>query len=106
MIFNSGRVDIHLDVASKTNLIQLHIKNLKIQHSSITVSTESGTPMQVDRDAIKEIPAPYEFLMIPLRSFLRPGQSIVVYIEYSGPIRKDLAGIYFSDYVNDDGETV
>ena len=104
--FNAGSVDIHLYVNTTTNKIQLHIRQMIIDHSSIYVLKAGGGEVEVDRDNIRELPAPLEFLIIPFMSDVEAGSTINVYIEFTGVVKKDLTGIYYSSYLNEDGEIV
>ena len=73
---------------------------------SIRVTSSTGDVIAIDSQAIREEPTPLEWMVIPTSDTLMAGEEIQVHIEFEGPIKKDLAGIYYSDYVNEAGDTV
>lgn len=94
----NGTVRIQFNVTQSTGVLTLHVKNLSVDHRSITVFSPIDGAIEVlnvSTDPVKE------FLHVQLNGQLRTQDLASIYLEFSGPIRSDLAGIYYSSYEMD-----
>ena len=92
---------------SPTDVIIVHRNLLTIDRATVSVrNNATDDVIAFDADAIVERDAPFEWIEIPLQQTLQRGQTIKVHTYFSGPIRNDLKGIYYSSYQSDQGETM
>ncbi len=98
-----GSVEILLDCRVSTNVISLHVNKLNISTNSITLQTATGT---TTNQRVREVTRDMErqFLNVHLDQALAQGQRYLLKIDFSGPLRPDLVGLYWSSYAYQ-GET-
>ena len=96
----SGKVEIEIDCVKDTNNITLHINKLVIDRASVKIKTKTGNKMgpavtmtTEDKDR--------QFYIIMLADRLKQGQTYIVSMSFEGPLRDDLAGLYYSSYKRD-----
>lgn len=95
-----GSVDILLECKEATNNITLHIKQLELVNTSISLvpaaggETSTAAPMIVgyQLDSIRE------FVVFNLDGDLSEGDRYNIRMGFSGPLRNDLQGLYLSSY--------
>ena len=96
-----GTVRILFNVTQSTDVITIHTKNLTVNEESVLVNSPTDGPVEVKGYSVD--PA-REFLNVQLNGSLSRQDLVSIYLEFSGPIKPDLAGIYYSSY-DMDGET-
>ncbi|KAL8559955.1 hypothetical protein ACOMHN_041426 [Nucella lapillus] len=92
-----GYVRIVLDCRQATNVITLHVNKLSIVDQSVTLTPESPTsarPVVTSWQEDKE----RQFLEINLDRELKVGQKYSVAMNFTGPLKDDLHGLYLSSY--------
>ena len=103
----NGTVEMTFTIKSSTNKIFLHWRLLDIETENIKVyQLASLREMMVDYSKIQLTPSPYEFIEIPMRDMLMKDDTYKINVAYHGVLQKDLKGIYYSDYISEDGTTV
>ena len=75
--------------------ITLHAVDLAIDHDKVAVTETSGENVKVENI---EYEVEREFFIIHLNERLMPGKSYMVTIEYSGEIKNNTRGLYWSYY--------
>ncbi|XP_076438803.1 LOW QUALITY PROTEIN: aminopeptidase N-like [Babylonia areolata] len=97
-----GHVRIVLDCREATNVITLHINMLSVVDKSVTLTPESpaasssssSRPVVTSWQEDKEL----QFLRIHLDRDLRVGEKYAVALNFTGPLKDDLHGLYLSSY--------
>lgn len=103
----NGTVNMIFTVQQTTKMIVLHWRLLEIDMNSVRVmELPAMREVRVDKSSIRKIPSPLEFLEIPTNENLVNGGSYQIHMAYAGRLKKDLKGIYYSDYIAEDGNTV
>lgn len=99
-----GHVTIHVHCKASTSNITLHSNKLSIDHNKVKVAESSSghrqsvgqiTVTRVDRDTARQ------FVIVHLDQNLKQGHDYTLYMEFSGPLKDDLAGLYLSSYKRD-----
>ena len=90
-----GHVSIRVLCQKSTSLVRLHIHQLNI--SSVRVTDENGLSQLLKPNGIIEDKL-RQFLVISLQSPLQANQRYWIRIEFAGPLRDDLSGLYVSSY--------
>ncbi|CAG2231962.1 ANPEP [Mytilus edulis] len=91
-----GKVKIEMECRRSTNEIVLHSNKLNITTSSVTI-----TPMSSGQSIINptiEFDTVNQFLILKSNTQFIVGSIYTVYIEFTGPLLPDLAGLYQSSY--------
>ena len=99
----AGSVDMFLLVLQPTNEIVAHVKQLTTSNVAVNDVT-TGSVIGV-ADVTTEA-SPLEWMVIRTEQTLNVDDVIKVHVEFTGWLEKDLYGIYYSDYTNDQGDTV
>ncbi|XP_034249153.1 uncharacterized protein LOC117650017 [Thrips palmi] len=99
----TGTVAITLSVVAATNKIVLH------SHESLTVSNarvvQANNNVPVAVVGTPDFEAKRQFLTINLQDQLQVGTKYIVSLAFTGPLKKDLAGLYLSTYMASNGVT-
>ncbi|KAJ1527772.1 hypothetical protein ONE63_007727 [Megalurothrips usitatus] len=90
----SGVATIHINVVEATDKIVLH------KHESLTVAVDSVESKDGDvaLDGEPTYDVKHDFYTIALKEELKKGEKYTVKLTFSGPLKKDLAGLYLSSY--------
>ena len=90
-------------VLQPTNEIIAHVKQLNTSNIAVN-DVITGSVIGV-ADVTTEA-SPLEWMVIRTEQTLNVDDVIKVHVEFAGRLAKDLFGIYYSDYTNDQGDTV
>jgi hypothetical protein len=94
--FFDGWITIHLRCVAPTDFIYLHYRQLAIDDSSIFVSEEITGSINVRNVSIDAL---HEFYIIQLERQVVADEHIRVSLNFTGPLRKDSIGLYWSEYM-------
>lgn len=94
-----GRVTIIIDVTSVQSYIAVHIKEVQITTSKLTVNNEQGTEIQF-KDCF-EYPK-NEFWICEFEDSIQP-DTYKLYFEFNGKLTNKIVGFYRSTYKHPDG---
>ncbi|XP_052090870.1 uncharacterized protein LOC127727793 [Mytilus californianus] len=97
----SGKVDIVIDCLEATDNITIHINKLTIKKQTIYIKIQSGNQsgpkiLRTTEDNDRQ------FYIMFLSEKLNQGQTYVLSLEFEGPLKDDLAGLYYSSYKRND----
>ncbi|XP_013408526.1 uncharacterized protein LOC106172388 isoform X2 [Lingula anatina] len=92
----SGAVEIFIHCQVSTNNITLHINKLTIKNSSLALVEQNGNRV-VDYSHYK-VDEARQFFILHLRSSLSAGMNYTLNMEFEGPLKPDLKGLYLSQY--------
>jgi len=95
-----GTVTVHLNVLNPTKVIKLHINEMTIDDSSISLVDDKDAPVptgQWNHDEARQ------FFELPVSTELTQGVTYKLTISYTGILNDDLVGFYRSSYLRKDG---
>lgn len=92
-----GYVRIVIKCLLATNNVTLHINQLNITDSSLTFSAESPTSSDPAYTSWEEDKT-RQFLIIHLDRDMTPGVRYILQMNFTGPLKDDLHGLYLSSY--------
>lgn len=98
-----GYVAIHLLVKNPTDKITLHMADLTLDNSSITLDSSFGS--SAPRIMSYDIDMERQFVIFNLNSSLEQDREYVIKMNFTGPFQSTLVGLYLSQYQRDN-ETV
>ena len=90
-------------VLQPTNEIVAHVNQLNTSNIAVNDVT-TGSAIRVSD--VRTETSPLEWMVIRTEQTLNVDDVIKVHVEFTGWLEKDLYGIYYSDYTNDQGDTV
>ena len=92
----TGSVTIEMKCTEATSYIILHKRQIDVTDASVAVVTLPDlNPIEVRDTSFDE---DTEFFWIQLARTLAVDEQIRVYMDYSGPLNKDMAGMFWTDY--------
>ncbi|XP_067940049.1 aminopeptidase Ey-like isoform X2 [Watersipora subatra] len=92
---NTGNVSILMDCKEETTRITLHIKSLTVKTYSL--KEEGGADIAIDHPVYDN---DREFVNFTTSTPLEVNKQYRLTLSYSGPLKNDLAGLYYSTYKN------
>ena len=96
----SGHVRIHFECKNATDMITLHISGLTVTDGTIKLFMADGvTPGPGIGN--HTIDSRRQFLLISLTSPMTSGMTYVVEMMYTGPLTRNLFGMYYSSFQRD-----
>lgn len=90
-----GKVDIVIDCLEATDNITIHINKLTIIRPTVKSQSGNQSGLKVVRTTEDN---DRQFYIMFLSEKLRQGQTYVLSLEFEGPLKDDLAGLYYSSY--------
>ena len=93
-----GYVSITLSCRHGTDNVTLHINKLSIVDGSVTLTSESGSQSPAPGVTSWEEDKVRQFLVIHLDRELQVGDKYKVAVNFTGPLKDDLHGLYLSSY--------
>ena len=90
-------------VLQPTNEIIAHVNQLNTSNIAVNDVTTGSAIRVCD---VRTETSPLEWMIIRTEQTLNVDDVIKVHVEFTGRLAKDLFGIYYSDYTNDQGDTV
>ncbi|KAK7096269.1 hypothetical protein V1264_005581 [Littorina saxatilis] len=97
-----GYVSIVLDCREATNNVTLQANKLMIIDGTVTFSALSSTTSSVPAVTSWELDEERQFLVIHLDEEMKVGEKYVAALNFTGPLKDDLHGLYLSSYVRGD----
>ncbi|CAH1251973.1 ANPEP [Branchiostoma lanceolatum] len=94
----SGNVEILMLCNTSATEIIVHTNKLNI--SKVRFTDDDGSARDITDYWFH---LPNQFLVVPAGKALRVGQMYRLYVEFVGPLKDDLAGLYLSQYTGSDG---
>ncbi|XP_069101890.1 uncharacterized protein [Argopecten irradians] len=92
----SGSVKIHISCVEATKNITLHVNTLTVEEAHIRLESVSGAPVpdivKITHDEIRQ------FLILDLGSDLQSLEEYTLEMKFSGPLKDDMTGLYYSTY--------
>lgn len=99
--FFDGWVTVHLICETPTDKVYLHYRQMTINTSSVDVRDTTNTRINVISVATDTT---REFFIVQIERQLTVGEKIRVSLSFTGPLKRDLGGLYWSQYT-EGGET-
>ncbi|KAI8500624.1 hypothetical protein Bbelb_214420 [Branchiostoma belcheri] len=97
----SGHVEILMLCNSSATEVIIHSNKLNI--SKVTFTDDDGSTRDITDFWFH---MPNQFLVVPTGKALREGQMYRLYVEFVGPLKDDLAGLYLSQYAGPNGDPI
>jgi len=93
----TGEVSIHLECVQATTFAVVHKRQIEVDESTINVyDVTNGENIAVRGVTFDEVT---EFFSIKLAKTVIPGDQVVISMKFKGPLRLDMVGMYWSDYM-------
>lgn len=99
--FFDGWVTVHLICETPTDKVYLHYRQMTINTTSVDVRDTANTRINVISVATDTT---REFFIVQIERQLTVGEKIRVSVSFTGPLKRDLGGLYWSQYT-EGGET-
>ena len=98
--FFDGWVTLHLRCDVATDLIHIHFRSMTINGASLVVTSSENPSIDVLGTSVDSV---REFYIIQVDRPFKVGEQITVSMNFTGPIKNDYMGLYYSQY-NESGQ--
>lgn len=88
---------IVMECVKETSNVTLHMRELNITQGTLTFSAESGASSDPAYQSWEEDTS-REFLIVHLDRDLSVGAKYIIQMNFTGPLKEDLSGLYLSSY--------